>query len=297
MIHPAITRLAAAFFLLTYLLSCDSRPLVVTVGCQDSPEQLLIGHMVALLIEGNPRVTVARRFKLGGPAERFSALKKGEIDVCAEYTNVILTDFLRLPSKRDRQSALDQARGLLDARYRVACLPPLGFTDGRVLLMRAADAKQNRIAAISDLRGYRLRLKSAFTPEFLGESGGYPALCAAYGFSFMPPPRKMSQQSLYWALSVKEVDVICGSNMDPAISTSGLAVLKDDIGLLPSGECCLLARREILEREPSLDFTLQKLSHLLDDETMRVLKIRTTRGGAEPEGIARAFLQSRGFLR
>ncbi|MFT5875883.1 MAG: osmoprotectant transport system permease protein, partial [Clostridium sp.] len=72
----------------TYMYSKKSDPIVV--GCYNSSEQIILGNMLAILIEKNTNLEVEKKLNLGGSGLAYTALKTGEIDMYPEYTGMSL---------------------------------------------------------------------------------------------------------------------------------------------------------------------------------------------------------------
>lgn len=273
-------------------LGCRPGKPTVAVGCKEGMEQLLLGHLTAQIVATNPQVRVAQKFEFGDTAACFAALKRGELDVYPEYTQVALTRILKQTPKRNREAIWQTAKNLLDARHHIACLPPLGFEHARVLLTRKEFAEEKGLGKISDLRFLSRKMTAGFTPDFLDDPECYAALCAAYGLSFKNQPRRQDQEKLYRALRNGRVDLISGYTTDISIEQGGIVILADDFALFPHNDACLLVRQTLLNRVPSLEFTLKKLSRLLDDRTLRRLKVQVTSGKKDPKEVAAGFLKS-----
>ena len=56
----------------------------VRIGTKNFTEQLVLGELLAQLIEARTDLRAERRFNLGGTMICHGALKSGEIDLCAE---------------------------------------------------------------------------------------------------------------------------------------------------------------------------------------------------------------------
>lgn len=264
----------------------------VTVGCKEGAEQLLLGHLISQIAATNPHVRVAQKFEYGDTAACFAALKSGELDVYPEYTQAALTRILKQTPKRNREAVRQTVKDLLDARHHIACLPPLGYEPARVLLIRRELAEENRIAKISDLRFLSRKMTAGFTPDFLDDPECYAALCAAYGLSFKEEPRRREQERLYRSIAAGKLDLISGFSTDISIEKGDVAILVDDFALFPRNDVCLLVRQTLLNRVPSLEFTLKKLSHLLDDKTLRRLKRQVVSEKKDPSEVAAGFLKT-----
>jgi len=69
--------------------------MTVRIGTKNFTEQLILGELMAQLIEAHTDLRVERRFNLGGTMICHGALKSGEIDVYPEYTGTALTAILK----------------------------------------------------------------------------------------------------------------------------------------------------------------------------------------------------------
>jgi osmoprotectant transport system permease protein len=79
----------------------------ITIGSKNFTEQILLGHMMAMMIEEYTDLKVDRRFCLGGTMICHRALERGEIDLYAEYTGTALTAILGREVITDPDKALN----------------------------------------------------------------------------------------------------------------------------------------------------------------------------------------------
>ena len=73
----------------------------VVIGTKNFTEQLILGELMAQIIEKHTGLTVVRRFNLGGTMICHGALVNGEIDLYAEYTGTGLMAILKEPGLSD----------------------------------------------------------------------------------------------------------------------------------------------------------------------------------------------------
>ena len=71
---------------------------VVRIASKNFTEQHILAEMMAQMIEKRTHLTVDRTFNLGGTIICHEALKRGEIDLYAEYTGTGLMAILKLPA-------------------------------------------------------------------------------------------------------------------------------------------------------------------------------------------------------
>ena len=87
---------AAWGWLLDHPIGGSNRP-TITIGSKDGSEMILLGHMLADLVEAHTPLRVDRRFNLGGTLVCYNALRLGGLDAYVEYTGTALTTILKEP--------------------------------------------------------------------------------------------------------------------------------------------------------------------------------------------------------
>ncbi|NNN07517.1 MAG: ABC transporter permease subunit [Elusimicrobia bacterium] len=123
----------------------------LVVASKAFTEGVLLGQLMAQLVESRLGVRVERRFNLGGTMIVHDALKAGEIDVYAEYTGTALTAILGLPSESDRAAAYARVAREYPPRFGARWLKPFGFNNTYALGVRKADARRHGWRTIGDL--------------------------------------------------------------------------------------------------------------------------------------------------
>lgn len=68
----------------------------IRIGSKDATESVIIGNMLADLIEAKTDIKVERRLALGGTMIAFEALRSGEIDLYPEYTGTGYSTILKI---------------------------------------------------------------------------------------------------------------------------------------------------------------------------------------------------------
>ncbi len=269
----------------------------VVIGSKDGAEMILLGHMLADLVEAETPLTVDRRFNLGGTLVCFNALKQGGLDAYVEYTGTALTTILKEPPENDPVRVRAWVQKALSERDGVTCLEPFGFENTFAILMRKAEARRLGIKTISDLARHASEIRPGFGPEFMNRPDGYPGLSQAYGLKFGEIPREMDRNLLYQALARGSIDVAAGDSTDGRVASLDLVVLDDDRRYFPPYEALPLVRTETLQHQPMLRAALDRLAGAISAETMRALNHEVDGKHRDPAEVAREFLTSRGFLK
>jgi osmoprotectant transport system substrate-binding protein/osmoprotectant transport system permease protein len=275
-------------------IGSSGRPTIV-IGSKDSAEPILLGHMLADLVEAQTKIGVDRRFNLGGTMVCYNALKAGGLDAYVEYTGTALTTILKQAPLKDPRGVLDRVRQGLE-RDGITTLDPLGFENTFAILMRRSTAERLGIRTISDLRSHMATMKPGFGPEFRNRPDGYPGLVRAYGLDFANQPREMDRNLLYEALSQGSIDVAAGDSTDGRVLALDLVILVDDLHYFPPYEAVPLVRAATLQRYPNLRSVLNSLAGQLDADTMRRLNHEVDGLHREPRDVAHEFLESKGLI-
>jgi osmoprotectant transport system permease protein len=104
--------LVTAIVLLTSGVAARRTSGAIIVGSKNFTEQLVLGELVAQIIERDAGMPVLRRFNLGGTLICDGALLTGDLDVYVEYTGTALTAVFHAPISTDEVAVYDTVRNL-----------------------------------------------------------------------------------------------------------------------------------------------------------------------------------------
>ena len=266
----------------------------VVIGSKDGGEMILLGHVLADLIESHTDLKVDRRLNLSGTLVCFNALERGGLDAYVEYTGTALTTILKQPPRNDPRKVLEIVRAGLAERG-VEVLEPFGFENTFALLMRREQAAQLGIRRISDLRTHVTEIRAGFGPVFMNRPVGYRGLIGASDLKFAHAPRELDRNLLYEAVARGSLDLAAGDSTDGRIATLDLVVLDDDRHYFPPYEAVPLVRAETLGRYPELRGVLSLLAGRIDAQTMRALNQEIDQKKRDPAVVAKEFLRRTGL--
>ena len=267
----------------------------VVIGTKNFTEQLILGELMAQLIEEKTSLKVERRFNLGGTMICHKALVDGAIDLYAEYTGTGLTAILKEPVIRDPEKALRHVLKAYQERFGISWLTPFGFNNTYAVTVREDQARKNGWSKISDLKKDQSEIRAGFTAEFSERADGYPGLSNAYDLRFMEV-KDLEPSMMYNAIANGEVDVICAFATDGRIEAYQLKPLQDDKDFFPPYYAAPVVRDKCLEKNVALEKALSSLGGILDDETMQRLNFQVDGKGLSPEEAASAFLKLKGLI-
>jgi osmoprotectant transport system permease protein len=241
----------------------------VTVGTKDFTESVLLGEILAQMLE-KKGVAVQRKYELGGNLAH-DALVAGQLDVYPEYTGTSYTAILRHKPITDTRAVYEQVKREYADQFGVEVSQPLGFSNDFAILVRGADARRLRLSTISDAVAYAPRWQAGFGQDFMSRDDGYPGFSRAYGLKFRQPPAEMDLSLTYRALATGQVDLIAGNSTDGLISALDLFQLEDDRRYFPPYQAVMLVRHDTLAASPGLREALSRLAGAISTEEMRRL--------------------------
>src|SRR5205085_6421165 len=113
----------------------------VVIGSKDFTEQVILGEMMAQLIEGNTSLKVQRKLNLGDTLVCETAMRAGDLDVYVEYTGTALTAIFKQPTLTDvNEVSRRVAEGYASTGRLV--MPALGFENTFAILVRGDEARR-----------------------------------------------------------------------------------------------------------------------------------------------------------
>ncbi len=267
----------------------------VRIGAKNFTEGLLLGEMIAQLLEARTDLNVERRYGLGGTMIAHNALREGAIDLYVEYTGTALTAILRAPSMSDPEAVYDHVSKVYAERFNLVWLKPFRINNTYALAVRQAAAREHGWTTISDIAREAGSLRAGFTPEFSQRPDGYPGLAAAYGLKF-GRVYDLEAALMYRALAEGEVDVISAYATDGRIQALKLVLLADDRHFFPPYFAVPVVRADVLARHPEIRTVIAPLSDILDDKVMRGLNWSVDGEKKNPRAVVTQFLRAHGLL-
>jgi glycine betaine/choline ABC-type transport system substrate-binding protein len=286
----------------------DDMP-TVTVGSKQFTEQLVLGELLALLLE-DAGYEVERQLGLASTNVVHEALITGEVDAYVEYTGTGLVNILAIPLESVGTPAAatagtpaagvdavyDTVKREYQTRFDVVWLDPMGFNNTYALAMTEEQATELGVTTTSDLIEHAGDLTIGATQEFLVRPDGLPGLMEAYEGLEFADEQGLDEGIMYQAVDSGDVDVISAFATDGRIPALGLVTLEDDLGFFPPYFAAPVVRQELLDEDPAIAEVLNQLAGAIDNETMAGLNLQVDDGGEEPEDVARAFLEEQGLI-
>jgi osmoprotectant transport system permease protein len=260
----------------------------IVIGSKNFTEQVILGELLAQLIERNTALPVTRKLNLGDTLVCETAMRAGDLDAYVEYTGTALTAVFKQPVLLDSAEVNRRVADSYAATGRTM-LAPLGFNNTYVILVRGETAQRNGLKTISDATRFSTQWRGGFGAAFLDRADGYQGLVQSYGLTFGEAPRAMDLSLTYRALADNQVDLIAGDATNGLIAKLGLVALEDDRHYFPPYHAVPVIRTELLQRQPELRGIIERLSGSISDQEMRQMNYEAEVERREPAAIVQAF--------
>lgn len=279
------------------LLSCaPSHSNRIVIGSKNFTESLMLGELLAQLIESRTHLKVERRFYLAGSYICQQAILAGRIDIYPEYTGTALTAILKQKVGGDRAGVYRRVKSEYETRFGLTLGPPFGFNNTFAMEIRGDDARRLKLKTLSQAAAFTPQWHAGFGYEFMERPDGYAGLAAAYGLHFAAPPRIMDLGLLAPALKNHQIDTAAGNATDGLIPTLDLFVLEDDRHYFPPYEAVSVVRQQALQQHPELAQILSDLGGKISDQEMQKLNYALDGQHRDAQDVAREFLRSKGLV-
>ncbi|WML40118.1 glycine betaine ABC transporter substrate-binding protein [Neobacillus sp. OS1-2] len=267
----------------------------IVIGSKNFSESMILGNMLADLIENKTDLPVERKLNLGGSQVAFGALKNGDVDMYVEYTGTGLVNILNQPPESNPDKVYDYVQKEFKQKYGIELLKPLGFNNTYALAVRQDTAEEYRLNTISDLAKVSGNLIMGPTIEFPNREDGLIGLEKTYNLAFKDV-KAVDGGLRYTALKNHKSDVIDAFSTDGLLEEFQLKVLKDDQNFFPPYYAVPVIKEETLKEHPELKKAINSLAGKLSDDKMRQLNYKVDSLKESPAKVAKEFLEKEGLL-
>jgi len=273
---------------------CGNSPPTVVVGSMNSTEQNILAEITAQHMAHRFGRKVDRNPNLGDSQNAFQALQNGQISIYPEYTGAIVTELLKEQPSPDPSLVFERARGEMRRVAQAELLSPLGFDNSFVAVIRSDDPHAAKVSTLSEAAEVSDGWKLGASFEFQQLADGLPRLLQ-YKLPMSAAPRSMDGDLLFKALEQKSLSMIVARATDGILTSKDWKVLRDDRGLLPARQACLLVRQSTVTTQPGLLPALAELSGKITAEKMRRMNAMVDVEHLSAAQVAASFLESSGL--
>jgi osmoprotectant transport system substrate-binding protein len=276
------------------VVGCGKSKKPILIGSKNSTEQMVVGEIVAQHLENRLKRPVERRLGMGATVIVYQALVSGQLTLYPEYSGVIESEILKEEPPADAQMVYERARGEMARQSQLELLPPLGYENPPVFVVRSADAARAKASTLSEAAESADPWKLGVSYEFQQRKDGIPAI-TSYKIPMAAGIRGMDSSMLFPTLEKGEVTMIAANATDSGLVSSDFKVLADDRNAFSSYRACLLVRQDALADEPMLRAALLELSGKFSIDGVRRLAAQVDREHRTVTEVAKEFLGSAGL--
>ncbi len=267
----------------------------IRIASKNFTEQIILGELIAQLLETKTPLHVVRKFNLGSTAICHAALLNNEIDLYPEYTGTAYLTVLNYHKIIPANSLYAVVKSEYEKRFNLIWLTPFGFNNTQALAVKNTFALQHHLKNISDLKNIESQLIIGVPAEFMQREDALIGLTRVYHLQF-GQIRQMDPGLMYKAIETDEVNLINAFSTDGRIPAYHLVLLNDDKHFYPDYHAAPIIRADILQAYPEIENVLKPLLGSIDDKTMRELNYQVDIQHVTPYQVAKSFLKSRKLI-
>jgi len=266
----------------------------VKIGSKNFTEQFVVAEIYAQALE-KAGVEVERHLNLGATLVAHTALTNGDIDLYPEYTGTALAAVVKGDLSGSADKIYTDVKDYYEKNLKLTLLAPTKINNGYAIITLPETAEKYKLKTLTDLGPVSKDLTFGAEGGFSERKDGLPGLKQTYGIEFKEFKIFAKLGIRYSALTSKDLDVSYGFATDWQISDNKLVVLDDDKHLFPPYYLVPVVRQDALAKNPKIAEVLNKVSPLLNNETMRELNAKVDRDKEEPADVAAEFLKAKGI--
>jgi len=266
----------------------------VKIGSKNFTEQFVVAEIYAQALE-KAGVEVDRHLNLGATLVAHTALTNGEIDLYPEYTGTALAAVVKGDLSGSADKIYSDVKNYYEKNLKLTLLEPTKINNGYAIITLPETAEKYKLKTLTDLGPVSKDLTFGAEGGFSERKDGLPGLKQTYGIEFKEFKIFAKLGIRYSALTSKDLDVSYGFATDWQISDNKLVILDDNKHLFPPYYLVPVVRQDALSKNPKIAEVLNKVSPLLDNDTMRQLNAKVDRDKEEPADVAAEFLKAQGI--
>jgi glycine betaine/choline ABC-type transport system substrate-binding protein len=268
----------------------------ISVGSKNFTEQYVLGEIYSQALEA-AGFTVKKQLDLGSELIAYKALQAGKVDAYPEYTGTALTSFFGVKTAdvpRDAQKAYEDTKAGF-AEKQITALPPTPFENTyRLGMTKEGAAKAGNPKTISDLSEEASQLSISGFPECKQRQDCLLGVEDTYGLKFK---KFVTSEQKYQVLDSGDADVAFIFTTDGDLASGKYVILDDDKKFFPPYNITFAIRDEALKTiGPDGQKVIEDVQKPLTEKVMQELNARVDVDKQKPEEVAKAYLESAGFI-
>lgn len=268
----------------------------IVIGSKPMPEGIILGEILALLIEENTDISVTRQFELGATPILHEAIMNAEIDAFPEYTGTGWMTILKEEPLNDSEELYNQVKKSYEDEYNLTWSSRIGFNNTYTIIVNNSTAEKYNLNTISDLAAVSDQLIFGANGDFYERADGFPYIEEQYGMNFAQTD-DIDIGIKYQACVEDKIQATTAFTTDGYLSENKVKSLEDDKQIFAIYDAAFVIRQEILEKYPELEDVLKLTEGLINNQEMQKLNYEAQVEGKVHEDIAKDFLIEKGLLK
>ena len=294
-IATAIAILITVVFAVSFIPK--SKDDVIIVSSKPEVEGVIIGHMIADVLEYHTDYTIERNLGLGSSTIIYSAMLSGDIDIYTEYSGSAFSGIMKqtAPAGTPPEEIFEEVRAFY-AENNMTYLEPYGFNNSYSIGVLPETAEKYNLKTISDLLDLKEPLILACDQEFQHRADGIPALQGIYQGLEFEKYLQFQGTLMYAALLSGDAQVMTPFATDALRIKYDIIILEDDKSALSSYYMATVVSNDIIEKYPDVLDALNLMSNAISDDEMSKLNYEVVVNKASQKEVAHNFLVEKGII-
>lgn len=253
-----------------FLSGCGGlAPKTVKVGSKNTAEHIILGEILAQVIEKKTQFKVDRRLGLGDTAIVHQAAISRDLDVFAEDTASAISFILKENAIMEPVALHERVRNEYLRQFGLQLTKPIGATAATVMVAPKTLAATQKVSSLSEAAAARAGWKLGMSEDFARRKEGFANLSTNYRLTQAEGPRTMDPANLYRALIDGQVNLVSALESDGMLADATLQVLTDDKRIFPPAQICFVVRLESGSPVAGLGPVLDSLAGRISTEDLR----------------------------
>ncbi|SDO33369.1 osmoprotectant transport system substrate-binding protein [Paenibacillus sp. yr247] len=270
----------------------------IVVGSKNFTESIILGELVAQIVESNTDIKVVRKQNLGATDITLKAITNGDIDLYAEYDGTVYSSYLKIKDPvTDPQKVYPLVNDRIQKEMNLKLTKPLGFNNTFTLAVPTNLTQKMQLKSYSDLVKVSNQLVLGIDPEFMNrEPDGWKGLQKKYGFSFKNVV-SLDSGLRYKAVQSNQIQVTNAFATDGQLKSNDMSILKDDQSFFPPYNAAPIVRMDTLKKYPKLEEVLNTLGGQITDQDMQDMNYQVDDKKISEVQVAKDFLKKKGLIK
>lgn len=272
---------------------CTKNDATIKITHKDYTEQRITGQLLSVYLESKGYKTEVT--ELSGTSLCYAALRRGDVDVYAEFTGSAYVAIFDQTEILGVQETYDYVKNRCEEEHSITWLEPLGWNNSYVLSVRSETAEEYNLTDISSLVAVASDMIIGCDDEFIIRMDGLPGLKVLYPDLEFKQEIPMDQGLTYAALREGEIDINASYSTDGRIAKFNLVNLIDDKNFFPPYYVTPILRMDYAEENPDIVAALNELGGMWSDSAMQQYNLMVDEG-ANAREVAEMMLIDVGLI-